>query len=807
MPSKSPKKADVKKEVTTIPENLKIFAEGKDFRVEAYIEEILKKPEALVDPQSALLEHCSELRGSKIILHDRLIDLLNSNYKDFIGLPAKLEGTSEFVADVSRELDAIRSQIATVAESTKDVVDRFKSTFERRTVILKRREVLETLQLAHGAHKKLVLLLEQAAHPLSFGSGKEKKETKNSLLNQYRAKIEANQVEKCEVKQTDGLATSATALERAANQLIRLRVSVAKVTNFQLIESLKKDIPALESKFSKLACQKLIQAVRTSALEQVNQLLCALTFADMIPDAEEVLREQLVQPTIDSLLTSKTLLRVIENAASLNSKESQTIESIPKSPSDCNTLYQLIELTINRVSKTCEPVLKVARFPLNGFGIVSRVIAPEIFRSLRIHGGSKLFATYPPHAFLAHYKASRRMIKVLSDLCPSDKHRAVLRDSPDLSTFETRWSLNVYFQLRFQDLRKPVDKVTSLAPKVLMPSKNSKNKYALTATHVTWEAVLQCWSPEIWLAPLTHRFFKATVQILRAYSVWVTEGIDSLMSKATSKVDSKRMVNDKIKRKINEEDDDVDIKSEKVWSESVPTLLKIEADITALCSGVQNGELFKVALQRLVEASPSAQQQECRHLLIEGFSDVLGELRGARQQCVDLVVAKVAHQCCKGLLAGTPRIKLKYSMTGNAPPTSPSSFVAEIFTPLKDFAVIYAEIPSVKSQIESEVKDSATDTSSASLWLIEMVGERIAEQYYTAISDLLAVVKRTEAILTRFNKNKRTSSKMSDADKIRLQLRLDVNQFSTNFNGILPNSKATSTAHIALEKLMSLVKA
>lgn len=53
----------------------------------------MRKPETVMDPQGSLRRLCSELKGAKVSLRDKLIDLLNSNYKDFVGLPAQLTGT------------------------------------------------------------------------------------------------------------------------------------------------------------------------------------------------------------------------------------------------------------------------------------------------------------------------------------------------------------------------------------------------------------------------------------------------------------------------------------------------------------------------------------------------------------------------------------------------------------------------------------------------------------------------------------------------------------------------------------------
>lgn len=47
--------------------------------------------------------------------------------------------------------------------------------------------------------------------------------------------------------------------------------------------------------------------------------------------------------------------------------------------------------------------------------------------------------------------------------------------------------------------------------------------YRLQVTDVLWSCICRCWAEHVYLSPLTHRFWKLTLQLLSRYATFLTE--------------------------------------------------------------------------------------------------------------------------------------------------------------------------------------------------------------------------------------------------------------------------------------------
>eukprot|EP00465_Bigelowiella_longifila_P010180 CAMPEP_0185258264 /NCGR_PEP_ID=MMETSP1359-20130426/7214_1 /TAXON_ID=552665 /ORGANISM="Bigelowiella longifila, Strain CCMP242" /LENGTH=157 /DNA_ID=CAMNT_0027843689 /DNA_START=174 /DNA_END=647 /DNA_ORIENTATION=+ len=150
-------------------------------------------------------------------------------------------------------------------------------------------------------------------------------------------------------------------------------------------------------------------------------------------------------------------------------------------------------------------------------------------------------------------------------------------------------------------------------------------------------------------------------------------------------------------------------------------------------------------------------------------------------------------------------------MTGEAAPKVPSSYVSSVLEPLKKHLLQ-----------EKETEGDGKEQGGGCVWLAEGVVARVCTRYIASTRELLQVVAKTEAILSRLKKNKKqqtaaaaaaaaaatkggsTSTKlnMSDADKIRLQLRLDIGAFASQAR-VLLGRKCRLKELDELEQLMT----
>lgn len=86
-----------------------------------------------------------------------------------------------------------------------------------------------------------------------------------------------------------------------------------------------------------------------------------------------------------------------------------------------------------------------------------------------------------------------------------------------------KWQLLVYFQLRFREIIKDVEQVLN-DPKSSV-AVEADQEISLHGGRVILKAIRQCWSDQIFLYGLSHRFWKLTLQLIKRYNGWAIEVI------------------------------------------------------------------------------------------------------------------------------------------------------------------------------------------------------------------------------------------------------------------------------------------
>lgn len=87
-----------------------------------------------------------------------------------------------------------------------------------------------------------------------------------------------------------------------------------------------------------------------------------------------------------------------------------------------------------------------------------------------------------------------------------------------------KWQLLVYFQLRFREIIKDVEHVLN-DPKSSVTVEANQD-ISLYGGRVILKAIDQCWSDQIFLYGLSHRFWKLTLQLIKRYNGWALEVIN-----------------------------------------------------------------------------------------------------------------------------------------------------------------------------------------------------------------------------------------------------------------------------------------
>jgi hypothetical protein len=94
---------------------------------------------------------------------------------------------------------------------------------------------------------------------------------------------------------------------------------------------------------------------------------------------------------------------------------------------------------------------------------------------------------------------------LLESMAPSFESITAMRQSTEYTTFERRWQLPVYFQLRWKEIVGSYE--TSLS------NPTAVDGWALGQSGAAWKAWSSCWSSEIYIPELAPRFWRLSLQV------------------------------------------------------------------------------------------------------------------------------------------------------------------------------------------------------------------------------------------------------------------------------------------------------
>ncbi|KAL7554248.1 hypothetical protein ACHAWF_017669 [Thalassiosira exigua] len=353
---------------------------------------------------------------------------------------------------------------------------------------------------------------------------------------------------------------------------------------------------------------------------------------------------------------------------------------------------------------------------------------------------------------------------------------------PATVDYYKRWNLPIYYQLRFAEFTKRLDKALELVrnegwqANVFTGVKGDAERirespgFELPLFLELYDTLSSMWRSNVFLRPLTHRFLRGAVQLVGRVLTFVKEGLDG---------EIKFGGNDSTDVEKSSEDSDAGAPAETIvavpsyfWNERVEDVAAVAWELTILDTCMSHDYLEAVAStvcppdresQRSTHSSAS-ELDEIRLLA----SEVLAESSGGISPLVShswntLIVNSLASSCCTPL-AAVKGVAATYRMTNRPPPTQASPFVATVLRPLAEFDAAYA------SRTPPQIGDG---------WKRQVVSS-VSDKYASAVEELIATVKRTEEALKSRKTRRMMAGGMSDGEKVKLQLYLDHQEFRSN---------------------------
>ena len=395
------------------------------------------------------------------------------------------------------------------------------------------------------------------------------------------------------------------------------------------------------------------------------------------------------------------------------------------------------------------------------------------------------------------------------------------RDTIPYNSFVGRWSLAVYYQIRFREIALPVelsmdtdefltvssnhDNVTTLDGSKFF---DNKPKFRFMATHNIVIALEKCWNPLIYLPAIVHRFVKLSMQILSRYNTAVQNLITDLRNEEEPKLENVKILEvsrnlssmqlsggDQLLSGINAETSKITSNSAKQGhtrsasdQKSDPgkamaikedtkikkqkqkeSLVSLFMDIVEICKHI-NGQFFDDIILPMANDLEDTMKQNIKHMFSESCDSILLQ----RQALTAVIVEDIASKSIPHLKSVND-IQRLYRRTNRQVPSKPCPYIVSVLLPIQEF---YTKTSSI----------CANDILQN--WSVHILS-LVSDEYLGAVSETLAAVQKMEESLRRLKKVREkttggtgdktadgtSEAKISDDDKIRLQIYVDVKYF------------------------------
>lgn len=564
------------------------------------------------------------------------------------------------------------------------------------------------------------------------------KETKSSL----QTLLQANELlQKCErllreYSSLPKLSTESLRLaERIASESARLSFVLSRATEGAFLTNLSVRISALRRGVRNCMDQWFRRALfppsgNSYDADTLQRVLSMYVVAGLSAEAESFFRKEVVATFTNARIRMTTMLTAAERKKSTGVTAADALQAAE-------------EEIINFLGEKVTPLISLCESEerLNSkLDFVGRSVWPQVERSIS-SSMTAAFSPGIPDVFHQSLLAGYRIYAAIEAATSDPEYKNALRTSKATVDFWKHWNLPVYFQLRFQEITTAFDKClaggpTSVKKSNAYESVGSGNGstllrtdlYRATPTACLVASLRRCWSEDVFLPSLAHRFLRLSLQLLARYSTWVRTGLAGEWS----------------------ESDAIPSGAARIFHDITVLRTRTPAEMASVLR-LRARDLDSEMLENLDSVFSSA---------VEAFAALLPEL--SRSIGDALVRACVENlQPLRGILA-------TYRMSSKQAPSTHSSFVPKILRPLKKF-----------------MKDHEAGLESNELNSIgKCVVEETTSEYFKMATDLLQRNKSSEATLRRLNIGRSGalanagSGTSSVIDKISTQLYLDVEKFS-----------------------------
>ncbi|XP_012593640.1 conserved oligomeric Golgi complex subunit 2 isoform X1 [Microcebus murinus] len=645
------------------------------------------------------------------LLKTAMVELINKDYADFVNLSTNLVGMDKALNQLSVPLGQLREEVLSLRSSVSEGIRAVDERMSKQEDIRKKKMcVLRLIQVIRSVEKIEKILNSQSSKETSA------LEASSPLL-------------------------TGQILERIATEFNQLQFHAVQSKGMPLLDKVRPRIAGITAMLQQSLEGLLLEGLQTSNVDIIRHCLRTYATIDKTRDAEALVGQVLVKPYVGEVIAEHF---GESHPSGLQILYGKLLEFVPH---HCRLLR---EVTGGAISSE-----KVNTVP--GYDFLVNSVWPEIVQGLEEKLPS-LFNPGNPDAFHEKYTISMDFVRRFEQQCGSQASIKRLRAHPAYHSFNNKWNLPVYFQIRFREIAGSLEAALT----DVLEDAPAESPYCLMASHRTWSSLRRCWSDEMFLPLLVHRLWRLTLQILARYSVFVSELSRRPISNESAKELKKPLVTGSKDPSLSQGN------MEDQGGNPAETKPAVSISSTQLVYVVADLDKLQEHLPELLETiKPKLEMIGFKNF--SSISAALEDSQSALSACKPSLSSKIVQDLsdsCFSYLKSALEVPRLYRRTNKEVPTTASSYVDSALKPFH--------------QLQSRHKDKLQQAV-IQQWLEGALSES-THKYYETVSDVLNSVKKMEESLKRLKQARKTaaassvgpSSGMSDDDKIRLQLSLDV---------------------------------
>ncbi|XP_014034341.1 conserved oligomeric Golgi complex subunit 2 isoform X1 [Salmo salar] len=639
------------------------------------------------------------------LLKTAMVELINKDYADFVNLSTNLVGMDKALNQLSVPLGQLQEE--SLRTSVSEVIQAIDNQLSKQDDLQNKKMcVTRLIQVVRSVEK-----IEKILHSQN---------SKDSTSLEISSPLLAGQI-----------------LERIATEFNQLQFHAVQSKGMPLLDKVRPRISGITSMLQQSLEGLLIQGLQTSNVDIVRHCLRTYATIDKTRDAEALVGQVLVKPYMDEVIVEQ-LVKSTPNG--LQIMYTKLLEFVPH---HCRLLREVTGMAISSEKADIVP----------GYDFLVNSVWPEIIKGIDERIPS-LFNAGNPDTFYERYTISMDFVRKFDRQCGSQASVRRLRAHASYQSFHNKWNLPVYFQLRYKEIAACLENAIADG----LEAAPAGSCYHLLVSQVLWNSLVRCWAEKVYLPPLSHRFWKLTLQLISRYSKFLTEMLTKSPSTEVSKDPVRPLPSSASSTSSRTSQDDGGSESGSPATLSTKQLVFIASDVDKLQDQIP--ELSKMIMQKLEVIG-------YKNVVIVG--EALEDSKASLSGCIPTLNSKMTQHLterCFRFLKSASEVPRLYRRTNKEVPFRASAYMDNALRPLH--------------QLLSDSKDMVKP-SIAQDWLRITLND-CTHRYFETISEVLSSVKKMEESLKRLKQARKTATTNTigttggptDDSKIRLQLALDV---------------------------------